>query len=66
MKGKGLITKNVNPGFEMIRTGSSYNPLQSTANMLGGLGFPVGLGGYNPMSHIPQQFLQQSKRQMYI
>ncbi|BES90477.1 Strawberry notch homolog [Nesidiocoris tenuis] len=51
-KGKpmGLISKEVNPSFRMVR-GSQYNPLQCTANMLGALspmmGYPAMMGG-NP------------------
>ncbi|XP_074000099.1 protein strawberry notch isoform X3 [Rhodnius prolixus] len=58
----GLIMKDITPGFEMVRTGS-YNPLQSTANMLGALGFPpsVGAAGFHGMiPHNPAQFLQQT------
>lgn len=55
----GLVMKDVSPGYEMIRTGASYNPLQSTANMLGALGFPPTMG-FNAMPSLPPQFLQQS------
>jgi hypothetical protein len=59
----GLVMKDVNPGYEMVRTGSAYHPLQSTANMLGALGFPP-VGGYPtmlPPNINPTQFIQQSK-----
>uniref|UniRef100_A0A0A9Y5M8 Protein strawberry notch n=2 Tax=Lygus hesperus TaxID=30085 RepID=A0A0A9Y5M8_LYGHE len=54
----GLIMKDVNPGFEMVRTGSNYNPLQSTANMLGALGFPGAMGYPSMMGPNPAQLLQ--------
>lgn len=52
--------KDVNPGFEMVRTGSNYNPLQSTANMLGALGFPGAMSYPSMMGSNPQlpQLLQ--------
>lgn len=60
-KGKlpsGLIMKDVSPGYEMVRT--PYNPLQSTANMLGALGFPSSVGYPSMVTTNPAQFLQQS------
>ncbi|KAL1110543.1 hypothetical protein AAG570_008071 [Ranatra chinensis] len=56
--------KNMNHGYEMVRTPAGYHPLQSSANMLGALGFPTLSGSYSspmmPPNISSPQFLQQS------